>query len=72
MEMAHPFFLIGMILILLGLAFILVPIMGRYVDLSGVPSWLVYVYRSDGFCFVTSPILILLSIISILVYIIMR
>jgi len=72
MEAVHPFILLGMFLILLGIALVLVPIIGRYVDLSGVPSWIIYVYRSDGLFFVTSPLLIILSLISIIVYLIVR
>ncbi|MEM2875054.1 MAG: hypothetical protein QW567_03435 [Candidatus Hadarchaeales archaeon] len=72
METVHPFFTLGMFLILLGIAFVLVPIIGRYVDLSGVPSWLIYVYSSDGFYFVTSPFLIILSLVSILIYLLTR
>lgn len=72
MEAVHPFFILGMFLILLGVALVLLPIIGRYVDLSGIPPWLIYVYRSDGFCFVTSPLLIVISLISVLIYLLMR
>lgn len=53
-------------LILIGVAFVLLPIVGRYVDLSSIPSWLIYVYRSDGFYFVTLPLLIAISIVAII------
>jgi hypothetical protein len=68
----HPFTWLGVFLILLGVALVLIPVLGQYVDLSKVPSWLIYVYRSNGFYFVTSPLLILLSVISLIVFILRR
>jgi len=59
-------------LIVVGVALVLLPIIGKYVDLSQVPSWLVYVYHSDGFYFVTSPFLILLSLVALIVYLLAR
>lgn len=70
--MVHPLTLIGVVLIILGIALVLLPIMGRHVDLAHIPWWLVYVYKSDGFCFATSPLLIALSAISIIVYLLRR
>ncbi|MEM2878841.1 MAG: hypothetical protein QXG10_04800 [Candidatus Hadarchaeales archaeon] len=72
MDIAHPFTLVGMVLILLGIAFILIPIVGRCFDPSGIPPWILYVYRSDGFVFVTSPLLIAISIIALLIYLLTR
>ncbi len=68
----HPFTWLGVFLILLGVALVLIPVLGQYVDLSKVPPWLIYVYRSNGFYFVTSPLLILLSVISLIVFILRR
>jgi len=68
----HPLTWLGVALILIGIAFVLLPIVGRYVDLSSIPSWLIYVYRSDGFYFVTSPLLIAISIVTIIFYILAR
>lgn len=67
-NMAHPFTLLGIALILIGTAFVLLPIIGKYIDLSQVPHWLIYVYHSDGFYFVTSPLLIVLSLIALVAY----
>jgi hypothetical protein len=53
-------------------ALVLLPIIGKYVDFSQVPSWLIYVYHSDGFYFVTSPFLILLSLVALVVYLLTR
>lgn len=70
--MIHPLTWLGIALILIGVALVLLPIVGKYVDLSQVPSWLIYVYHSDGLYFVTSPILILLSLIALAVFLLRR
>lgn len=62
----HPLTWVGIALILLGFAFLLVPVLGKFIDFSGVPGWLIYVYHRDGFYFVTSPLLILLSMLSLI------
>jgi hypothetical protein len=59
-------------LILVGVALVLLPVIGKYVDFSQVPSWLIYIYHSDGFYFVTSPFLILLSLVALVVYLLTR
>lgn len=61
-----------MSLILIGVALVLLPIIGRYVDLARIPWWLVYVYRSNGFYFVTSPLLIMLSLLSVVIHFLKR
>jgi hypothetical protein len=70
--MIHPLTLLGIVLILMGVAFVLLPILGSYIDFSQVPSWLIYIYHSDGFYFVTSPLLILLSLVMLIVYLLTR
>jgi hypothetical protein len=64
--------LLGIAFILIGIALVLIPVIGNYVDLSRVPWWIIYVYRSDGFVFVTSPILLILSAVSIIIAILSR
>lgn len=63
------FYAIGTILILLGIAFFIIPLLARTGSLSGirVPWIILYVYNRDGFYFVTSPILIILSVIVFLI-----
>lgn len=68
----HPLTWLGIALILIGVALVLLPVLGRYMNLSQVPSWLVYVYHSDGFYFVTSPLLIVLSVAALLAYFLTR
>lgn len=59
---------LGIILILLGITLILVPILGRFIQLEKIPDWLIYVYNGDGFYFVTSPILILATLLAIILF----
>lgn len=68
----HQLTLLGIAFILIGVALVLLPILGKYIDLSQVPPWLIYIYRSDGFYFVTSPLLLVLSIVALIAYILMR
>ncbi|MCD6248054.1 MAG: hypothetical protein J7J17_01170 [Hadesarchaea archaeon] len=68
----HPLTWLGIFFILLGVALVLIPVLRQYIDVSKVPPWLIYVYHSDGFYFATSPILILISIISLVIFLIER
>jgi hypothetical protein len=64
----RPFTVMGLILILSGLVLVLLPIVARHIpSLDRLPWILVWVYRKDGFYFVTSPLLIILSLVSIIV-----
>lgn len=64
----HPLTWLGIFLILLGVALVILPAVGKYVDLSKVPPWLIYIYHSDGFYFVTSPLLIALSAVALIFF----
>lgn len=64
--------MLGIALILVGAALVLFPMVGRYIDLSSIPSWLIYVYHSDGFYFATSPLLLLLSLVAFIIFLINR
>jgi hypothetical protein len=67
MDEYRPFAAVGWILILLGVLFVALPYLARLVpSVERLPWYIVYVYRSDGFMFATSPLLILLSLISLL------
>jgi hypothetical protein len=68
----HPLTWLGIALILVGVAFVLLPLLGKYIDLSQVPPWLIYVYHNNGFYFVTSPLLLALSAIAFIAYFLMR
>ncbi len=62
--------MLGVMFILLGVAFVIIPVIVRSLPskdfLDRVPWIILYVYRQDNFVFVTSPLLILISLSSIL------
>ena len=65
----QQFTFLGLLLIMLGVIFIAMPFIARLVPaIEKLPPILLWVYRSDGFYFATSPILIIISIISVLLY----
>ncbi|MCS7115877.1 MAG: hypothetical protein RMJ31_00055 [Nitrososphaerota archaeon] len=57
----------GIILILIGIVLFLIPFVIRAIPsleiLQRIPPIILYIYRSDGFFFATSPILIILGLI---------
>lgn len=59
-----------MLVILGAMLFILPMIMDRIPSLEKMPWVFIYVYRSGNFTFVTSPILIIFSIFSLILYLI--
>jgi hypothetical protein len=67
-----PITWVGVILIIIGVVIVLLPILGRYVDLSRIPWWLIYIYKSDGFYFITSPLLIVIFVLSVIIYLLMH
>jgi len=66
LDEANLFYLLGITLILLGVVFLALPYIGRVIDVDKIPWIIIWVYRSDGFTFATSPILLLVSVISLL------
>ena len=66
--------ILGILFIIIGLALVLLPIIADYFSLieklEKLPPILIYVYRSDNFYFVTSPLLILISLILLILYMI--
>lgn len=72
-EPYEPFTILGIILIIMGIILVALPFLARYTPvLERLPPILIYVYRHNGFYFVTSPILIIISIISIIIFLIKR
>lgn len=62
----RPFTVIGVMLILVGIALIVVPMVVKLIpalELRRIPWFLLYVYRREGFFFATSPILIIIGIL---------
>ena len=66
MDEANPLTLLGILLILLGVVFVALPYLSRAVDVEKIPWIILYVYRRDGFTFATSPILLLISALSLI------
>ncbi len=66
MEQSNPFTYLGVLFIVLGLLFVAIPFISRYIDVEKIPWIILWVYKSDGFVFATSPILIIISLISII------
>jgi hypothetical protein len=65
----QTFLVPGLILIALGVLLIAIPLLARLVpSLERLPPILLWVYKSDGFYFATSPMLIIISVISIVLY----
>jgi len=72
-EWYRSFTWLGAIMILLGVLFVAIPYLIRYApEIEKLPPILLYVYRRDGFYFATSPILIVVSIVWMLVSLLRR
>ena len=69
----RSFTILGIILILMGIILVALHLINRYIpNLEKLPWILIWVYRSDGFVFVTSPILIIVTIVSLLIQLLSR
>jgi hypothetical protein len=67
MDEVSPFTLLGILLILLGVIFIALPHISQFVNIDKIPWIILYIYRREGFTFATSPLLLILSAISLLI-----
>ena len=66
MDEYTPFTSMGILMIILGVIFVALPYIARLIpDIDRIPWIILYVYKRDGFYFATSPILIILSLISL-------
>lgn len=68
------FYVVGLLFIALGIAFLLIPLLASTGALSNVrvPWVILYVYNKGGFYFATSPILIIFSIAALLIFLLKR
>lgn len=67
METYRPLASLGWMLIILGAILVTLPALVKLVPrMEGLPWWIIWVYRSDGFTFATSPLLIFISILSLI------
>ena len=65
--MVHSIQLIGVLFLILGVLFVVTPmLLHRLPSLDTLPWILVYVYRRNGLTIVTSPLLLLVSLTSLL------
>jgi intracellular septation protein A len=68
MDNQQSFTLVGIVLIILGVIFVAPPLLAKYMpDLEKLPWIVFWVYKREGFYFATSPLLIIISIISLIV-----
>jgi len=73
MDVFKHFTILGIILIILGVILVALPLISRYIpSLEKLPWIIVWVYRQNGFYFATSPILIIVSIISVIIHLVTR
>ena len=73
LKMVHFLQVLGIMSIVLGALLFIAPILlGKMPSLENIPWIILYVYRKDGFVFVTSPLLIMISIVSLLWWILTR
>jgi hypothetical protein len=62
----RPFTFLGLLLIASGVILVLLPVIARYIpSIDKIPWIILWVYKSDGFYFATSPLLIILSALSL-------
>ncbi|KON30679.1 hypothetical protein AC482_03250 [miscellaneous Crenarchaeota group-15 archaeon DG-45] len=62
----RPLTALGLLLIACGVVLVTLPLITRHLpSLERLPWILVWVYRRDGFYFITSPLLIIISILSL-------
>ena len=73
LKMLHFLQVFGIVLMVLGVLLFIAPILlEKMPSLESIPWIILYVYRRDGFVFVTSPLLIIISIASLLWWILTR
>jgi len=62
--------IVGLLFLVLGALLLVLPFFEKFIpSLERLPWFLIYVYRRGDFYFVTSPVLIVLSLLSLLLYI---
>ncbi len=73
MEDFMPLTLLGVILIAAGIVLVALPLIAKYMpNVEDIPWIILWVHRSDGFVFATSPILIIISTVSLVIYLATR
>ena len=71
--MIHSLQLLGILCMILGVLLFIAPILLEQLpSLRNLPWILLYIYRRDGFVFVTSPLLLIISVVSLLWWLLTR
>ncbi|MER3601866.1 MAG: hypothetical protein C4339_04005 [Nitrososphaerota archaeon] len=74
---AYALLVLGALLMLLGALLIATALLARAWPalvgfLQRLPPYILWTYSSDGFTFATSPLLILLSVLALIIYLLRR
>ncbi|HDQ05521.1 MAG TPA: hypothetical protein ENN36_02215 [Candidatus Bathyarchaeota archaeon] len=65
MKYFHPFTFVGIIFIVAGILLVILPFITQYIPrLEKLPLIIIWVYKSENFMFVASPILLIITVIS--------
>ena len=68
MNTFQPFTVIGIIFIVLGIILVILPLIAQYIpNLEKLPWIIIWVYKTDNFTFATSPILLIITILSFII-----
>jgi len=73
LEVFHSIQLLGIVLMVLGALIFIAPLLlEKLPELEKIPWIILYVYRGNKFIFATSPILIIVSLVSLLLWLLSR
>ncbi len=73
MDNLPPLTLLGVLLIAIGIVLVVLPLIAKHIpNVEDIPWIILWVYRTDGFVFATSPLLIIISIVSVLIHLVTR
>lgn len=73
MDNLPPVTLLGVLLIAIGIVLVVLPLIAKHIpNVEDIPWIILWVYRTDGFVFATSPLLIIISIVSVLIHLVTR
>ncbi|MEJ2242346.1 MAG: DUF2905 domain-containing protein [Candidatus Bathyarchaeota archaeon] len=68
MKIYEPTTILGLILIISGILLVLLPLIAQHIpSLDKIPWILIWTYKTDNFVFVTSPLLIIITLISLII-----
>jgi hypothetical protein len=61
----HPFTFVGIIFIIAGILLVILPLIAQYIpSLEKLPWIIIWVYEGENFVLVTSPILLIITVIA--------